>query len=216
MAGVTPSQVAASDVNVELGVSSTATLLTQNNWVKNVAAIPNATTTVNYGKFRWGINFPGRKLAINKLSPSDNRAQYNTTNNMTLSSYGFGVGSPGGSAQGNVVIDITSAGLIRYIATTLVSGTTSTVPFVRTWLTSGTNADYTANVILTTGSFDAGSAATGSDLALSTDRRWKKSILSSGGTASAACSGQLVIKNDGVEILRRPWSISVTGEWTNL
>lgn len=211
MAGVTPSLVDASDVNAEIGVSTTQLLTASNNWVRNVAAIPNGTTQINFGKLRWGINFPGRRV-----TQTSNSVYYSTANTANLTSFSQLI-APTGTSNANVVIDINSDGILKYISSTLYSSGLTAHIFNRTWLTSGTNADYTANMVLSTGSFDATSAATSTDLALSSNRRWRKSITRpSGGTSTATCSGVLIVKNDGVEIFRRPWIITVTADFIQI
>jgi len=220
MATVTPSQVSAANVNAELNVSSTLTMSLSNNWVKNVAAIPTSTTTLNYGRLRWGINFPGIQPdpAAGGFGYSDANTPYRLANSANILYSVIAVQSTG-SVTANARIQINSNGILKYIIGSATSGNpgggTADIR-TRTWLTSGTNSDYTANLVITTGSFDAGSSASNTDLLLSTTRNWTVTVVrASPGASSQLCSGVMIIKNDGVEIFRRPWRISVSATFAS-
>lgn len=219
MATVTPSQVSATNVNAEINVSSSLQMSLSNNWVKNVAAIPISSTTLNYGKLRWGINFPGIQPdpAAGGFGFSSSNTPYRYANTANLVFERIRVASTG-SVTANGRITINADGILKYIYGAAESGVTTGVTdmVTRTWLTSGANSDYTANLVITSGSFDAGSSASNTDLVLSTTRTWTKTATRAApGVDTQICSGVMIIKNDGVEIFRRPWRMAITATFIN-
>lgn len=174
------------------------------------------SNTIRFSNLRWGINFPGRFHAL-----SISRSNYANSNNIAISVITGVTGvNPLQSnfITANGVIDIRSDGILSYISRANASiGTPITNSFNRTWLTSGSNSDYTANVVVTSGFFDASPASdnTNQDLSLSVNRRWRKSVTrrqppEGQGTTIQSVGGVIIIKNDGVEIFRRPFAIGVS------
>lgn len=164
---------------------------------------------IKFSNLRWGINFPGVQL----VGP---RYRYSNTANIVSSRTRV---ASTGFVMANGRIEINSNGILKYIVGGREPGVNATSDLrSTTWLTSGVNSDYTANIVITgTGSFDADSSPTNADLLLNTTRRWTitNNQPAPGGTTRSA-SGVMIIKNDGVEIFRRPWTMSVTATFINL
>lgn len=188
-----PSIIKFSDVNTELGQTTTQIIRTSNNHVRNVAAA-GLSGEYGFSDLRWGINFPGRYVEADNAF-NLNRIQYRSTSAITISAINA---APGGRSA-NATISIESGGTIKYQAVSVGTNT-----FSRTWLTSGVNSDYTANLHLTSGSITTGST-TNTDLALSTTRTWtvRSVALGAGSEDSDSATGVLIIKSGGVELFRR-------------
>jgi len=198
-----PSQIRSSQINTELGVSSTAQLRMGNAWVRNVTT--ELSGTVTFGKARWGINFPGGTLS----DDFDYAPNYEATSQLFLTASDF-LTFYGSSddVQGFTGLYLYSNGVMK-----LEAGTTAALArsYHRTWLTSGSNTDYTARVDLDAGSDPAstGSSATGEDLGLDTNRVWYGATdvyFGSGGDISVMTTvyGNLIIKSAGTTLIRRP------------
>lgn len=192
-----PSQVSAQNINTELGVGTTTTLSLGNNWVRNVTT--QTTGSVDYGKARWGINFPGGAL----ISGGDYFKTYggglgnlpNTYFYMLASDVGFG------TASSNTILTLYSNGVMKLEVNTL-SSATQNVHHV-TWLTSGVNSDYTAQLKVND-AVAIGGAALNTDLVLSTTREWSSGAASGGGAASNYADCELIIKDSGGTLISRP------------
>jgi len=208
-----PSEIKASQVNYELNssfypVSNTAQLTTANNWVKNVASV-SSSTNFQYGRLRWGINFPGvvqNDVGVNVSTP------YAISAKIDLSAQILTDISSDPNATAFTYFYLYSNGVFTTETTTTYSGGQTQV-FNRIWLTSGVNSDYTANLHITSvtgsGLFTQGGASSdaNTDLALSTDRVWVvRSTVSGVGSDADAVEGNLIIKSSGTEIFRRPFS----------
>lgn len=205
MALAIPSQVSAGNINSEFGIATSTLLRTANNWVKNVASISNSTNLVNYGKLRWGLNFPGRNVGY--VAPTGTNLEY-YDNYEYINLFASSFVGPGASADANVYIQLSSSGVFTLYAT--AAGGSST--FTRTWLTSGVNSDYTANVVVSSGSFNTTSSPTNQNLSLSTTRIWEKGIKVTSGASIAAVTANLIIRSEGTELIRRKIVIEVTGD----
>lgn len=152
----------------------------------------------NFGKLRWGINFPGGSQAsIFDSSVNSYSKTYNTTANLTVYAQDFGVNF----ASANACLTLNSNGVL-ILTTTTNSGTTYNHHV--TWLTSGVNTDYTANLYVSSGSIAApGGSDANTDLGLGTTRQWFVSGAISGeGTGTGYANCELIIKSGGVLINR--------------
>jgi hypothetical protein len=199
-----PSATSAENVNSELGRTATASGL-ELNWanVRNIAC--KTSGDISYGDCRWGINFPGGTLSDN----FDYAPNYDATSQLFLAASDFvDPYGPSDDVQGFTGLYLYSNGVMR-----LEAGTTAALArsYHRTWLTSGSNTDYTARVDLDAGSDPAstGSSATGMDLSLDTDRVWYGSTdvyYGSGGNIEVTTTvyGNLIIKSAGTTLIRRP------------
>lgn len=191
-----PSQVSAQNINTELGVGTTTTLSLGNNWVRNVTT--QTTGSVDYGKARWGINFPGGRL-INDLgySKTYGGGQANLPNTYF---YMFAYDAGFSLASSNTILTVYSNGVMKLEAN---GSTTATNVHHVTWLTSGVNSDYTAQLKVND-AVAIGGAALNTDLALSTTREWSSGAASGGGTASNYANCELIIKDSGGTLISRP------------
>ena len=206
-----PSQVSAQNINTELGVGTTTTLSLGNNWVRNVTT--QATGSVDYGKARWGINFPA---VIS--GPFNSSKNYGSSNTLFASVNQNGDQNLGDSTiQNEIEFILYSNGTFYLSAGYNADGGTGSQSntFTGTWLTSGAAGDYTARIDLTSGSFDVGT--TGTDLVLSTTRAWTVSItaVQSGGLVSQVANGTLTIKDSGGTLIARPIYFECEGEITS-
>lgn len=194
-----PSQVTAQNINTELGVPTTSNIPMSNNWLKNVACVDvTSNSNINFGKLRWGINFPGGyQASIFDSSVNSYSKTYNTTANLTLYAQDFAVGA----ASANASISLNTNGVLVLTTTT---GTGITYNHHVTWLTSGANTDYTANLYVSSGSIAApAGSSVNTDLGLGTTREWSVfgAVVGDGyGTGYANC--ELIIKSGGVLINR--------------
>jgi hypothetical protein len=206
-----PSSVSAQQINTELGVSSTTILPLSNNWVKNLAStFSTANTNVKMGDCRWGINFPGGSMLNYRSGIEDYSKNYDQDNRLYIGSfdqvpvYDFST-----ATQASCWVTLYSNGVMKIEAND--SGDVGT-PQHFTWLTSGTNADYTGNFTVDSGfegALDAGSSANNSDLALSTTRQWyvvTSLLQGSGGDQDdvKVVQGNLIIKSSGTTLITRP------------
>lgn len=205
-----PSQTKASEINTELGVSSTAQIRMGNNWVRNVAT--KTSGTITYGNTRFGINFPGGSLAADTLG--GNPGSYTKTYGGGL----FGIANTYlylnaidiglGSSAANTILTLYSNGVMKIEVYTQGYGY---YPYHRTWLTSGVNSDYTAQMKVYD-SVSIGGSSVNSDLALSTDRSWYSGAISGGGTATNYANCGLIIKSSGATLIERPVYFSTSAD----
>jgi hypothetical protein len=164
---------------------------------------------LRWDQLRWGINFPGR-LLTRFNTDTTNSPQYGTSPSIQISHTSTSFGS-GFTVTALASVVLNAAGTLNYNA-----GASS---FTRTWLTSGTNAEYTARFNLDTGTLAAGSSATNTDLLLSTNRSWSVSATTSTSPpsdVSSIATGTLIIKdNTGVELIRRRLVLSSAASLTS-
>jgi hypothetical protein len=201
-----PSQVSASNVNTELGVGSSTQLRWGNNWVRNVTTQYTGTdSTVNGSKMRWGINFPGGTIS-NTLGYNVN-VQYGLDSTLYLDGQDIlTVYDSSSTVQGSTGITLFSNGVMQIAAGDAQNPQTT---YHRTWLTSGVNSDYTAQLRVDSGAITSGTANT--DLSLSTNRQWivaTNALFGSGGDQQdlRTASGNLIIKS-GSTLIERPFSM---------
>jgi hypothetical protein len=188
-----PSQVSAQNINTELGVGTTTELSLGNNWVRNVAT--KSTGTISYANTRWGINFPGGLVTADYFGTNTYLRAYNTDPFLNLNATDFGFGS----ASANTILAIYSNGVMKFEATT----TSYSVAHHVTWLTSGSNSDYTAQ-LLVNDAIAIGGASLNTDLVLSTTRIWSSGAAAGGGgQAINYANCDLIIKSGGELITRR-------------
>lgn len=198
-----------SDVNVELGLTSTAQLSASNTGFRNVAN--DTSGAINMTQVRRGINFPGRTNGVKSsyyTSVTGPTRTFPASANANLDVEA--IASVSQAAAANATIAIYSNGSIHHITQTVMdSVTTQTIVTNQTWLTAGAAGDYTANMAITSGAFNGvSSSATGTDLVLSTDRAWtvnSRDATGSGNTRTAVAD--LIIKQSGTEIFRRPVNV---------
>lgn len=196
-----PSQIKASQINYEMGVSNTASIRLSNNWVQNVASIYPTSTNFTYGKERWGINFPGGDLQYGSYAP-----QYDLNGDLIL--YAFeqlAVYSSSSIVEASATFSLYANGTLQ-----MSIGQFNSPPYNinRTWLTSGVNSDYYAQMQITSGTLTSGTSNT--DLLLSTSRTWTvttATLIGSGGDqqSSKTVAGNLIIKDTSFNtIITRP------------
>jgi len=195
-----PSQVSASNVNIELGVSSSAQLNWGNNWVRNVTTQYTGTnSTVNGSKMRWGINFPGGEYHNGIFT-----AEYSLNSTLKISAEEIAIYDGFTYAQGYAEIRFFANGVMRFDTARAATGPAY---YHKTWLTSGAAGDYTVQFERTAGDALAGSSsASNTDLAMSTDRFFAlNSQVGPGVDAlSKTTFGNLIIKDGGGTLITRP------------
>lgn len=198
-----PSVIKFSDVNTELAQSASQIITTSNNHVRNVAAA-GLSGEYGFSDLRWGINFPGRRVVASTTS-GFNEIRYRTNSLIVVDAEYILAGA---ARAANATIRINNSGTIQYQA---VGGVTNT--FTRTWLTSGVNSDYTANLHLSTGAITSGNT-TSVDHPLSGNLSWtvRSVALTSGSIDEDSASGALIIKSGGVEIFRRSFLLDTYAE----
>lgn len=204
-----PSSVTAQQINFEIGATSnTTTLQLSNNWVKNLAStFSTANSNIKMGDCRWGINFPGGYLYNNRQTTQSFTKTYDTDNILQINSYDqLALYTGGDIVQAAAYFELFSNGVMRLIGFDSQGGNY----YVHiTWLTSGLNSDYTANLNVISGAVTAGSSAINSDLALSTNRSWTvgtNQLLGSGGDQdeTQTVTANLIIKSAGTTLIIRP------------
>lgn len=194
-----PSQVRAQDINTELGVSSTVIIPLSNNWVKNVAAKSSlSNTNIKYGEIRWGINFPGGSLTNDGYVKTYGGGLANLPNTYF---YMFAFDTNFGAAGANTSLTIYSNGVMKM---EVVADTFGTQSHHVTWLTSGVNSDYTAQLKVNDAVAIGGVSQLNTDLVLSSTRSWHSGAFSNGGQASNYANCELIIKDSGGTLITRP------------
>lgn len=188
------------DINAELGVTGTTSMNLNATAVRNLAC--RSSGAISFSDCRWGINFPARDINANNTFVS-NTITYSSTSTLDIAAASVqqGFGSAGSS------IFLYSNGSLEYITQTQGLGTM--FPVFRTWLTAGSAGDYTVRFDITSGSLGGSSSASGTDLALSTDRIFGVGT-DTNGAGSASVQGNLIIKRSGVTLLTRPVAMSAT------
>ena len=186
-----PTSTSAQDINTELGVSSTASVNLNATAVRNLAA--RSSGAISFADCRWGIAVPA--IFMFGGSPGGN---YSISSSSDITGYVVDLGGSNSSAS----VALSSGGTLTYQTDDSTSGTNT---FTRTWLIIGSNSDYTIRFDLTSGSVSGGSAATGSDLALTSTRSWNVAQASIG-TNSVA--GNLILKRSGTTVITRPINLT--------
>lgn len=152
------------------------------------------------GKMRWGINFPGGSQRVINTEGTENTNTFTKTyqSNKNLSLYAQHFAQ--GSTSGNVFLKLDSNGVLTMSST---AGTSTNVRSI-TWLTSGTNSNYTANLVLYSGT-GVGGSATNTDLTLNATRTWYIDGATSGEQSlSGYANCELIIKDAGGTLITRP------------
>lgn len=190
-----PSQVSFSDINTEVGYSSTAQTSLNDTRVRNLAV--KSSGAISMANCRWGINFFGGFF---------DSGSYSKTYNLNSTLDGASISITGPYAEAG--IKICSNGTFQCIAATSEVGTQ--FPKSATWLTSGINSDYKCRFDITSGSLSATSSTSGTDHALTSDRYF--AVADNNGTgATISVEGTLIIKDSGgTELFRRDVSLDVT------
>ena len=206
-----PNAVSASNVNIELGVSSSTELKWGNNWVRNVTTQYTGTNSeVNGSKMRWGINTPGRFVSHIYPSVGSDEPQYNITDLLSVNGSDIQTTYDSYStAQAAAIVRFFSNGVMKVTAFNSVQGD---YDFHRTWLTSGVNSDYTVQFQVTNGALTGGSDSANTDLSLSSNRTFQVAtavLLGPYGDQSVFndASGNLIIKSGGTTLISRPTSL---------
>jgi hypothetical protein len=187
-----PSATTAQNINTEIGYSSTASVNLNETRVRNLAA--KSSGAISYGDCRWGINFPAVGH-VNNVGSETFISDY--ANTSTLSVLHTDVAS--GSSTATVSLELLSGGTFRTVAGSFTRDST--------WLTSGAAGDYTARLDLDSGSNTPTGSATGTDLALSSNRTWSFTVSTGPGTSIASATGNLIIKDGGGTLITRPFSL---------
>lgn len=202
-----------SDVNVELGLTSTAQLSASNTGFRNVAN--DNSGEINMTQVRRGINFrggfiddfAGRNASNYYTTVVGGTGNFPASANLNLEIDAAALTSK--ASAGNVTIRFYSNGQAQYLLSSNYDSTTKTQDIRNTWLTAGAAGDYTVNMSLDSGTFNGtGSNTTGTDLAMSSDRGWTVfSRTGSGVSNTMTARGNIIIKTAGTEIFRRPYNI---------
>ena len=206
-----PNAVSASNVNIELGVSSSAQLNWGNNWVRNVTTQYTGTNSeVNGSKMRWGINFPGGSMN----EGGGYIPQYEYDSNLVISATQAILQDGFSYAEGYSEIRFFSNGVMRLQA----SDTSGPTNYHKTWLTSGSAGDYTVQFQRTSGdALDVanGASAANTDLAMSTDRFFSLftgTIGTGNQIVSKGTYGNIIIKDSGGTLITRPIILAAYAE----
>jgi len=200
-----PSQVTATQINTELGVSASAQLKWGNNWARNVATQYTGTDSpVNASKFRWGINLPGGSASISSLEP-----KYNLDDGLFIAGNDFAAYNGVNEAGAFANIIFRSNGQLSII----VNGS---IAHNRTWLTSGGAGDYTIQFSKTGGTHDLTYGTQNTDLILSADTSFElQSIVGPGtGYLFKTATGNFILKEypSGVTHITRPTTFQAEAE----
>lgn len=182
--------IALSDVNVELGRSSTANISMNESAVRSLA----------------GVGGSGTVISMNDLRGKSNLGA--TLNNYEAGAFNIQLYRQryvnSGATYARVGITLYSDGSARYFYEDSGTATTNFTSF--TWKTGGGSVgDYYARFIVDAGSDspNSSSSATGTDLVLSTTREWKAwaDLPYTNGEAFYTVSGTLQIKNASGTVL---------------
>lgn len=182
--------IALSDVNVELGRSSTASINMNESAVRSLA----------------GVGGSGTIISMNDLRGKSNLGA--TLNNYEAGAFNIQLYRQryvnSGATYARVGITLYSDGSARYFYEDSGTATTNFTSF--TWKTGGGSVgDYYARFIVDAGSDspNSSSSATGTDLVLSTTREWKAwaDLPYTNGEAFYTVSGTLQIKNASGTVL---------------
>lgn len=214
----TPTNVSFSQVNTEMSndlytIPSNQIISMSNNWVRNVANTQSGQ--INAGKLRWGINFAGRYI-LNDTgilgTTVIGRSNYHNNPNVSLTTSYYALyssGSPPTSpTTANVRISFFANGNMEFRS----NGTgLSTVSNTKIWLTTpaSTNGNYTIQFQRTGGAVTSGSA-TNTDLAMNTTIYWDVGSRTTSTSDSDFARGNLIVKYDGTELIRRPVSLDTS------
>lgn len=204
-----PSEIKASQVNDELGISNTSQLLVGNNWVRNVASVSAVATDLKFGNLRWGINVPG-----GSYTTFGRTLRYGIDNAMEISVSDFELYFPPFSSS-SAASQITFRSNGQLTITVTDSG--GSYDYNSTWLTSGSASDYTIQFEYGSGDVPSGDV-TDTDLALSTTRSWSLTATvgpPGPGSVSLSTAGTLLLKDSGGTLIGRPISLSASAEVSN-
>jgi len=210
----TPASTSMSDINNHIG-SSRNNL--NDGYVRNLAS--RSSGSISFAQCRWGIQFPAYK-GIDGSAVAD----YSTNGNISYTaSHTFPAFWQNSQNYAEVAIyyNLKSDG-----TATIVKGNSQTGNFTAaswTWLQSGSNSQYYAQVNISSGSLHNSSSATGTDLILSTTRSWvvlaRADWNGSAWTpdpATAGAEGTLTIKDESFNtLLVRSFSFTTTVDGLN-
>lgn len=203
-----PSETKASDINTELGKTSTSLLNMNDANTRNLAV--KSSGAIKYGDCRWGINFPAREISVFSVD-----TVYDTDDRLLGEDNATGIFGVDTELYARVGMNFYSNGVFRLFCERDANGyNVGFQHFHRTWLTSGNNTDYTVQLQVSTGSWTSGDA-TGTDLAMSTTRQYQLQAYVAGPAGSdlgKAVTGNVIIKSSGTELFRRPYSFGVSAE----
>ena len=196
-----PATVSAQNINSEIGYTSTQSVNLNETRVRNLAC--DASGETNFAFCRWGINWRGGSATGFAFSK-----QYDTTSALNAYATDF-VFSPATATSACALI-LFASGTMRVRIT---QGGVSTT-WDSTWLTSGVNSNYTAQLTVSSGAWTSGT--TGTDLNLNTDRTWEiVTTRTTNGFSSSTVAGNIIIKDtDGFwgTLLTRPYSFTADAE----
>jgi len=200
-----PSQVTATQINTELGVSASAELKWGNNWARNVATQYTATDSpVNASKFRWGINLPGGDASGGGFTP-----RYGLDDALLIYGDSFVAYDGVSEAGAFATIIFRSNGQLSILTNGIIAHN-------KTWLTSGGAGDYTIQFSKTGGTHDLTIGTQNTDLILSSDYSFElQSIVGPNvGYSSKSTSGNFILKEypSGVTHITRPTAFETQAE----
>lgn len=190
--------ISLSDVNVELGRSSTANISMNEAAVRTLAGVGGSGTIITMDNLR------------GKSSLAATLPDYGVTSGwIELDRFYFNAGASYGEAIVDIILFSSGTGAYRYGD----SGTATTNFTSFTWKTGGGSAgDYYAHMAAPSGgSFAAASSATNTALALSSNRIWQLLVTSSGNPSNNSqylTSTLQIRKADGSALVSKSVSMS--------
>lgn len=190
--------ISLSDVNVELGRSSTANISMNEAAVRTLAGVGGSGTVISMDNLR------------GKSSLAATLPDYGVTSGwIELDRFYFNAGASYGEAIVDIILFSSGTGAYRYGD----SGTATTNFTSFTWKTGGGSAgDYYAHMAAPSGgSFAAASSATNTALALSSNRIWQLLVTSSGNPSNNSqylTSTLQIRKADGSALVSKSVSMS--------
>lgn len=200
-----PSQTTATQINNELGKSSSSILRLNDANTRNLAV--KSSGAIKFGDCRWGINIPG-----GVCDNIERVINYNFNSELNIQASQFSLyDPPSSSASATAAIYFRSNGQMSIIVN---GGAGDQNIFNRTWLTSGNAGDYTIQLQKISGTTPGGSAVN-TDLVLSTTRSWSlsSSIGPPGpGIDNKSLSGNLILKDSSGTLITRPFFLASDAE----
>jgi len=200
-----PSETTASQINSELGKTSSAILKLNDANTRNLAV--KSSGAIKFGDCRWGINIPG-----GICDNIERVINYNVDSELNIQASQFSMYDPPfSSAYASAAIYFRSNGQMSII---VIGDAGDQNIFNRTWLTSGSAGDYTIQLQKTSGNTPGGDSVN-TDLALSTTRSWTLTSFiepPGPGIDDKTLSGNLILKDSGGTLITRPFFLASDAE----
>lgn len=200
-----PSQVTAQDINTEIGYSSTASVNLNETRVRNLAC--KSSGQISFGDCRWGINFPGGEFS----NPASSLTKtYDTNSILKVTTFDSRVYDGSAVSTAGSYLRFYSNGTMQLESTTFFGQSL----YHGTWLTSGSAGDYTVQFQVTSGALSSGSAASNTDLAMSTTRTFLVfgNVGPNSGIDYQSAVGNIIIKDSGGTLITRPTELIASAE----